>query len=90
MTPEEFEQRTGLSGYRASRLLRVSESKYYAWRRGDRVVPGYIESSMVAHAEALDRGWDPSGSAKDYGSSNASTSVTSSPSLTAAATSMQS
>ena len=50
MTPAQFENKTGLSGYDAHLLLRVSKSKYYEWRRGDREVPDYITASMEAHA----------------------------------------
>ena len=50
MRPADFEKKTGLSGYDAHRLLRVSKSKYYEWRRGERPIPPYIEASMEAHA----------------------------------------
>lgn len=51
MTPEEFEKKTGLTGWQAMRLLCVSKSKYYEWRRGVRTIPHYIVASMEAHAK---------------------------------------
>lgn len=59
MTPAEFEDATGLSGYAAANLLRVSKSKWYEWRDGVRPLPRYVEQSMVAHVEAIRRGWKP-------------------------------
>jgi len=50
MNPAQFEKITGLSGYAAHHLLRVSKSRYYEWRDGGREVPPYIEASMEAHA----------------------------------------
>jgi hypothetical protein len=56
MTPLEFEEKTGLSGYAAHKLLRVTNSKWYEWRNGKRKTPAYIEASMVAHAAAISAG----------------------------------
>lgn len=50
MSPSEFEAITGLSGYEAAILLRVSKSKWYEWASGGRDLPPYIEASMEAHA----------------------------------------
>ena len=49
MTPQQFEAATGLSGYAAANLLRVSKSKWYEWSAGSRVLPPYIEASMESH-----------------------------------------
>jgi putative SOS response-associated peptidase YedK len=50
MTPREFEKLTGLNGNECATLLRVSHSKWYEWRDGQRTVPPYIVASMEAHA----------------------------------------
>lgn len=54
MTPQQFEAATGLSGYEAANLLRVSKSKWYEWSKapgepGARELPPYILASMEAH-----------------------------------------
>lgn len=54
MTPQQFEASTGLSGYEAANLLRVSKSKWYEWAKGagepgGRALPPYILASMEAH-----------------------------------------
>ena len=67
MEPIEFEEATGLSGYKAARLLRVNPPTYYTWRRGERPVPAYIQASMNAHVEAMARGWVPEKPIKQKG-----------------------
>ena len=56
MSPSEFENATGLSGYAAAKLIKASQSKYYEWRGGARSLPPYIAASLRAHALALNAG----------------------------------
>lgn len=56
MTQQEFEARTGLTGYQAADLLKVTKSKWYEWRRGERPTPPYILASMEAHCALIEAG----------------------------------
>lgn len=45
--------------HRTCAFIGATRATYYRWRRGATPVPAYIRQSILAHIEALNRGWRP-------------------------------
>jgi hypothetical protein len=50
MTPQEFEEKTGLRPTQAARILGIAYPRWCELKRGARKVKPYHEASMIAHA----------------------------------------
>lgn len=45
--------------HRTCAFIGATRGPYYRWRRGEKPLPKYMRRSIVAHIEALNRGWKP-------------------------------